>query len=276
MSTATCGVQPELDAIYVIFGQRVEPGEPHQVDSCSGTRVHRSATGDGEPGGFRDVPGRFVVRRLDALGGLDALVGLAPLPDPADPEHAVLRGLLDLEPLAHGGVVRIFAGPEATAAVIATIAGHDEVETLEVGYEMAAAVGFGRMDRWTRVRLSDGRTGWISPDEAGTWFPYADLPLRRVAYLNPAWSGYVWPDPGAGLPVRVERVDRQEDEQPVEVLEARLVGGFPWFRVSILGGSPCEGPAEVRPVAGGWVPGYGWHPDSPGPAPAIWYWSRGC
>jgi hypothetical protein len=276
VSTATCGVVPELEAVYAVFGAWSPRDSVLDVDSCSGTRVHRSAGGEGALGGFQDVPGRFVVRQLDALGGLDALEALTPLPDPAAPDYAVVRGLLDLEPLAHGGIVRVLEWPDDEAPVLATIGDVAAVVTREVGYEVAAAVVFGRVDGWSRVRLTDGRSGWIAPDEAGTWFPYADLPLRRLAYLTPAWSGWIWPEPGAGIPARVARTSGHEREQPVDVLESRLLGGLPWFRVTVLDGSPCEGPDAPRPSVGGWVPGYGVHADGTGLEPTVWYWSRGC
>ncbi len=275
VSTASCGVQPEPGAVYVVFGRRSPSDAVLDVDTCSGTRVHRSAVGE-EVGGFQDVPGRFVVRQLDALAGLASLAGLAPLPDPSDTERAVLRGLLDLEPLAHGGVVRIFERPEPTAPVLAAIDAPAGVMTREVDYELPAAVVFGRVGGWSRVRLADGRPGWIAPEDAGTWFPYADLPVRRLAYLTPAWGGWVWPGPGSGIPTRVRRLEGYEREQPVEVLESQMVGGVPWFRVSVLGGSTCDGTGDRPALAAGWLPAYGTRPDTVGLRPTAWYWSRGC
>ena len=276
VSTATCGVQPELGAVYAVFGRHSGDDSTLVLDTCSGTRVHRGADGLVEEGAFQDVPGRFLVRRFDALGGLEALQGVPPMPDPTDPAADVLRGLLDLEPLAHGGVVRVFERPDRSSAILATLDDLDQVVKREVGYEVTAAVVFGRLEGWSRIRLTDGRSGWIAPDEAGTWFPYANLPIRRLAYLTPIWSGYVWPGPGAGIPARVGWVGEGEEEQPVEVLESRVIGGHVWFRISIPGGSPCDGAGEAPPVAGGWVPGYGTGPDGASIQPAIWYWSRGC
>jgi len=276
ISTATCGVPPEPGAVYVFFGRRSQVDSKLDIDTCSGTRVHRSADGRGESVGFRDVPGRFVVSRLNALGGLRELAALPPLPEPTDTAHAVLRGLLDLAPLAHGGVVRVFERPAPAAPVLTTIDEYAAVVSREVGYEVAAAAVFGRIDGWSRVRLADGRVGWIADGEAGTWFPYEDLAVRRLAYLTPASSGWIWPGPGAGIPTRVERAEGHAAEQPVEVLEARVVGGVPWFRVSVLADSPCEAAGGARPVAGGWVPGYGLAIGASELQPTVWYWSRGC
>lgn len=289
-STATCGVVPEQGAVYVVFGQRIQSDTLLQLDTCSGTRVFRRTGSDGEPDGFQDVPGRFLVQQLDALGALDALevigqlgadLDAAPDGTAADEgegqgEDWVLRGLLDLAPIAHGGVVRVFARPDADAPVLAMIDAADALATREVGYEVPAAAVYDRVEGWSRVRLADGRSGWIPPEDSGTWFPYADLPVRRLSYLTPAWSGYIWPDVGAGLPVRFERAEAHIEEQPVQVLETRMLGGMLWFRVSILMGSPCDGPDAARPAAGGWVPGYGTSATGEEFEPAVWFWSRGC
>ena len=151
----------------------------------------------------------------------------------------------------------------------------DGILSREVGYEQPAAVVFSRVDGWYRIRLPDARPdaryGWIGPEDAGTWFPYAELPVNSLAYLTEAWSGHVWPEPGAGIPARSPRRATQErHEYAVEVHESAVVGGTIWFRITLLSGSPCEG-GDVGPELSGWVPGYG-----PGGEPAAWYYSRGC
>jgi len=270
-STATCGVQPVEGAVYLVFAHPDADGE-RRVDTCSGTRIHSGGGTEGGDGGFVDVPSRFVVSRLDALSGLDALRGVAAAaPDSADPGNASMVGLLDLEPLAHGGVVRVRDAPGEDATVLTTIDGYEDVVSREVGYEVGAAVVLARRDGWSRVRLDDGTSGWIAGEEAGTWFPYAELPIRRLAYLTGSWSGHVWPDPGAGNPARSARAGDLRGKVPVTVEESRTVGGLPWFRVAILSSNPCEGPEEAAPELSGWVPGYGADGE-----PTVWYWSRGC
>lgn len=273
-STATCGVQPVLGAVYAVFA-RPDPtvGGALRVDSCTGTRIHRPVGSDTEPSGFRDTPGRFVTARLDALSGLEVLrAASARAPDPADPTNTSLVGLLDLEPLAHGGVVRVLESPADDAPVLATVSRWEEVDSREVGYEVAAAVVVAHRDGWYRIRLAGGALGWTSSEEAGTWFPYSELPLRRLAYLTDAWSGHVWPGPGAGNPVRsFGAMVSGGGEHPVRVHGSTLVGGVPWFRVEILSETPCGDPGEAVGELSGWVPAYG----ALG-TPTVWYWARGC
>lgn len=266
-SSAACGVSAERGDVLAIFAS----GESAMngilaVDTCSGSRVYRAA-GTGEVRGFQDVPARFVVGQLDALSGMDAL---SETMTAANGSMDTLLGLLDLEALAHGGNVPIHDEPMTDAPVAVMVEDYAQVESREVGYEVPAAVVYQRMDGWSQVRLTSGEPGWVPPESAGTWFPYAELPVRRLAYLTAAWSGHVWPEVGAGIPRRSARRSTETDQLSVEVHEVRLLGGVPWFRVDILADSPCEG-GERRTTLSGWVPGYG-----AGGSPSVWYYSRGC
>lgn len=269
-STASCGIEARPGATYLVFAARDDAGAL-RVHACDGTRVWRSGD-EAPPPDFADVPARFVVQQLDALAGMAVLRLVAThAPDASDPANAALVGLLDLKALAHGGSVPLRDAPRADAALLATARSYDDVASREVGYEVPAAVVFARVDGWSRVALADGRSGWVAPEDAGTWFPYAELPVNRLAYLNGHWSGFVWPDPGAGLPARSPRKDPEgREEYTVEVHESMSVGGLPWFRVSILAEDPCEGGSD-RVESSGWVPAYGADGE-----PTVWFWSRGC
>lgn len=308
-STATCGVPVVVGATYVAFAfeepvlpgaadvsgaEAPVPSSPRpalRIDSCSGTRIYR-LPGQADPEGFRDVPGRLVPSRLDALGGAVVLRDVVErMPDADDPANGSLVGLLDLKALAHGGVVPVHSRlPENVTAdtapaaptdapiaappglpVLDTVRSYADVVSREVGYEVGAAVVLARVAGWSRVRLADGRAGWVAPADAGTFFPYEELPVRRLAYLTGSWSGYLWPDPGAGIPVRSARKGTEpREEYAVEVRESRVVGDLVWFRVALYEEGPCEG-GDPGFEAGGWVPGYGADGD-----PTAWYYSRGC
>ena len=173
--------------------------------------------------------------------------------------------------LAHGGDVRVFCRPDADAAVIATIDSYDALETREYDYELQGAVVFARVNGWYRVRTTGGDYGWIAPDAAGTYFPYGELPVGRLAYLTEEWSGLSWQGPGTGIPGRTERTtDRRMSEWPVNVIDSKEIAGMPWFQVEILASDPCSGD-NAGPARVGWVPGYGRHGN-----PNVWFYSRGC
>lgn len=266
-SSAACGVSAERGDVLAVFASEASAVDGLlAVDTCSGTRVYRAA-GTGEVRGFQDVPARFVVSQLDALSGMDALSETVTA---ADGSMDTLLGLLDLEALAHGGNVPVHDEPQTDAPVVAMVEDYAQVESREVGYEVLAAMVFQRGEGWSKVRLTTGEPGWVPPESAGTWFPYAELPVRRLAYLTGAWSGHVWPDAGAGIPRRSAQRSTEFDQVSVEVHEVRLLGGVPWFRVDVLAESPCEG-GQRRTTLSGWVPGYGTEGD-----PTVWYYSRGC
>lgn len=271
-STASCGIQADLNAIYVLFAESIDSGsEQLWINSCNGTRVHLSTRLD-EPVGFVDVPARFVAGQLNAYFGLEVLRDVsANAPVPTDTNSSKLIGLLDLKVLAHGGITEVRSEPLSSAPVIKQVSSYDDVESKEVGYEQAAAVVFARLPGWYRVRTSDHAFGWVSAVDAGTWFPYAQLPVRRLAYLTDEWSGLTWPDAGAGIPRRKELAGSDErHEYPVEVLESVEIGGMPWFRVEVLASDPCSG-ATAKPGYAGWVPAYGRNGK-----PTTWFYSRGC
>lgn len=271
-TTAECGVPVEVGAVYAVFAHAAEvPDSPLRVDTCSGTRVYVPGEG-GQPRGFDDVPGDRVIAQLNAFSGLDVLRAFsASVPVLDDPDNETLVGLLDLPALSLGGRVPVRDRPTATAPVVAELESYDAIESREVGYEQPSAVVFASVEGGYRVRLREGDFGWIAPGDAGAWFPYEDLPVNRLAYLTEAWSGHVWPEPGAGIPARSSRrVTQERKEYAVEVHESAIIGGTIWFRVDLLSGSPCEA-GDVRPELSGWVPGYGVEGQ-----PVAWYHSRGC
>lgn len=272
LSTAACGVQPDSSATYVMFAQQRGTDAPERwVDTCSGTRVHISAQLE-EPVGFEDVPARFVAQQLNALAGLDVLRDVAAnAPVPSDATNERLIGLLVMPALAAGRAVPVFAAPAPGAAPIAEVASLDAFETREYGYERSAAVVVASVDGSYRLKLArEDSYVWARASDVGEYYSYAALPVRRLAYLNEHWSGFVWPGAGAGLPFRhAPALDGGRDEHPVNVLESAEIGGMPWFRVELLE-SICDG-AEVRVVGAGWVPGYGRSGE-----PTAWFYSRGC
>ena len=271
MSTASCGLQPQLDAVYVVFAQRHDdPSDDLWIDTCNGTRALLAR--DGTPVDFADVPARFIPGQLNALQGMDVLRNVsARAPNEGDSGNESLVGLLDLKALAHGGNVRLFCQPRSDASLIRTVASYDALESREYDYELAGAVVYAKIGGWYRVRTTGGTYGWVAPDEAGTYFPYRELPVRRLAYLTKDWSGLSWQGPGTGIPSRTERgPERQVREYPVNVLDSTDIAGLPWFRVEILETDPCSGD-EAKPGRVGWVPGYGQQG-----RPNVWFYSRGC
>ncbi len=270
-STAACGLQPDINAIYVVFAEPDESNAGHLwVNSCNGTRVHLSTRLD-EPVGFVDVPARFVAGQLNAYFGLEVLRDVsANAPDASDPENEKFIGLLDLKALAHGGFVEVYAQPARSSSRVEAIHSYDDVASREFAYEQPGAVVVAKLPGWYRVQLNDG-FGWIAAEDAGTWFPYPQLPVRRLAYLTSEWSGLVWPEAGAGIPVRkVLATGDERHESSLDVLEVAEIGGMPWFRVEVLVTDPCLG-GESKPGLTGWVPAYGRQGK-----PNAWFYSRGC
>lgn len=270
-SSAACGLEIRPGAHYLLFATAPAPPETlPRADSCDGSRVFQM---EGEPPrGFLDIPGSAVVTRLDWLSGLDFLQEVArSYPDEANPTNESVVGLLELPRLTAGEEVTLFQERNAQGPVLAGIRTYGQLNALEVGYEVPAAVVLARLGGWHRLELTDGRKGWLAPADAGSWYPYSELPVGRLAYLTEAWSGHVWQEAGEGIPARSARKGSEPNEEiPVEVLRSMEVEGTIWFEVEILTNSPCFGDPP-RTETTGWVPAYG-----TGGEPLVWYYSRGC
>lgn len=271
-STASCGVQPELSAIYVIFAYRGDgDGEPLRIDTCSGSRVYLPASGE-PPLGFDDVPARYVPQQLNGLAGLEVLRKVAAKAPRANfQENELLIGLLDMAPLAHGGHVDVYSAPDRSLEPLARVTDYAALQSREYSYEQPATIVYTMLPGWYRIRLTDGRFAWASADDVGTFFSYPELAVNRLNYLTDNWSGFVWPEAGAGLPQRDPRIGSDERaEYPVEVHEIALIGGMPFLRITLLEGDVCSG-EEPRKGLGGWIPAFGSNGQ-----PTAWFWSRGC
>lgn len=272
-STAECGIQGQLQGVYVLFATSSTTASGDAavgtIDSCSGTRAMLTP-GSSEPRGFVDVPARFVAQQLNSLAGLEVLGRVVEnAPKEGATDGTVLIGLLDVAAFSHVGHATVRAERRLEASVVGEVDSYDGLESLEAGYEEPAAVVFGRVDGWYRLRLSDGTEGWLSPDQAGTFQPYPDLAINRLNYIRAPWHGFVWPSAGAGSPARTT-VESGQREVPIEVLERMDVGGFPWLRVNVMRDSPCE-VAEPAVRVSGWIPAWG-----PEGTPTVWFYSRGC
>lgn len=288
LSTASCAVPAEIGAVYVVFAEHDPQEEVAWLTTCNGTRIQLGA--GGEPQGFVDVPPRFVPSQLNALAGLEVLREITTRePDPGDQESETLVGLLDLPPFSHGGLVFLRTRPEPDAELVASPDSMEALVHRESGYEVEAAEVYAVADGWYKLRLAESTEGgdarnaaacgefvWLSPEGAGTYWPLDELPIRRLAYLNEHWSGFVWPEAGAGLPVRSGSYDpaAERAEIPVRVLEstrlASSLAGSLWFRIEVLDSSPCEG-GDPRVLLTGWTPAYGISGE-----PVVWFYSRGC
>ncbi len=267
LSSASCGITPDISAIYVVFARKSAESAGQWIDYCSGTRVHLAENID-EPQGFADVPARFVVSQLNGLAGMEVLREVAAnAPDATDGENGKLIGLLQI---ADGQAVDVFVDASDDTSPIGHVSDAAALETLEYSYEEAGAIVYARLSGFYRVRLASGRFGWIRAADAGEFYPYEALLLNRLSYLNQHWSGFVWPEAGAGLPQRSSQATSNAVEVPVNVIESKIIGGMPWFRVEIYDGEICTG-LEPSVSMSGWIPGYGRSGE-----PSLWFYSRGC
>lgn len=290
LTSAECGMAIETGRAYLVFASRREPSAPLLwFDTCNGSRSF-DAEGSGGVVGFVDTPADKVLLRLQGLRIAHSVAnpGADPdgprLPRPGDPDAEII-GLLELpsvlnldEPGADSPPPRLptrpvaaRAEPASDAPVVARIAAPQDVRTAEYTYERKAAIVREQRAGWYRILLAGGRSGWVRREDAGAFHPVAELLVDHLAYLNEHWDGWVWPDPGAGFPVRspVKKRDGRQ-EYAVNVLGVQDLAGTLWLRVEVLSASPCgEGSPTV--TNRGWVPAY-----TPEGKLIAWFFSRGC
>lgn len=278
ISSAACGAAVEVGREYVVFASRRPEDRLAWFDTCSGTRSLDPGAQEGARG-FDDVPAGAVLPRLSALrdrAGADPRTGAAAaLPVPGDP-RAELIGLLELPGLlpapeatpAPGRAVTLRTAPADDAPALASVRRPAELATREYSYEASGAVVNAARAGWYRLRLADGRDGWLRATDAGAFHSLSALVVDRLNYLTRHWDGWVWPSPGAGHPQPPRRVPG--DEQPVRVLASESIGDTLWLQVEVLDRDPCQD-GEANAVHAGWVPAY-----TPAGALVAWFYSRGC
>jgi hypothetical protein len=274
-NSAACGLAVEPEMQLVVFAEEEAPGSKTlRLSTCNGSRrfgPEESALAEIFPG----IPPRFLVAQLTSLQGAAALAaGLDDAPRPQDPESRGVIGLLDIPAFSHGGFVQLLERRDAEGEGIESgerIESMERFEAREASYEFPAAVVFAAPAGWYRLRRRGGDFGWLRAADAGTFWRYEDLPVDRLSYLTQAWDRFVWPEPGAGIPSRIDVGQRREPlEYPVNVREGRRIADSLWFRVELLDTDGCDG-GEPKVIHAGWVHAYG-----PGGAPAVWFHSRGC
>lgn len=270
-SSAQCGLAPHLGARYVVFAQ-IDSRKPGTaiIDSCNGSRPIAGEFAQS----FIDTPAANVTQQLDALAAADILAAVSQRqPSSSNPLNETMVGLLTLESLEQGGSIKTFQRPDSSEDIPAEdpriVHFSDELISREISAETPAAEVYAQLDGWLKVHRQGLGFRWVQEAEAGPFWPYDTLPIRWLSYLNTEWDGYIWPDPGAGLPWYAKASDHSE--HAIVVHDSQRIGGSLWFKVELLSESPCEGIDPPRSLAAGWIPAYG----SSG-KPAVWFYSRGC
>ncbi|XOV81467.1 MAG: hypothetical protein ACFHXK_11330 [bacterium] len=269
-SSAACAVAAQPGAVYVVFAQRNENSGFARINSCNGTRIHRSI--EGARSGFEDVPENHVVSQLTALAGLDALRRISAVePVVNDVNSTRVVGMLDVAGFSHTDELPVFARPGRLDSVQGVITGYGDVQHRESGYEVDAALVYAVVDGWYRIQLQNQQFAWLAPDAAGTFWPLDELLVNRLTYFVSDWNRLVWPGIGAGIPQWLSYTGEQPPrEQAVKIISSQRIAHSLWFEVEVLQHNECEGKPE-KVMARGWVPAY-----TEAGEPAAWFYSRGC
>lgn len=173
----------------------------------------------------------------------------------------------------------LYKDPSKTSKTIGTVKTENDLKTLEHAYEELSAIVFEQKNGWLLVQGTFG-TGWLSPQNAGTFRSYESLLKESMTFLNANWDGQefkepkklatvkaepksVPPGPTPGLDPKV-----QQSQLDVSVLATKTVQDHLWIQVQVTKGR-CDGTEVLGRTF--WVPAY----NNQG-QPNLWFYSRGC
>lgn len=263
LSSATCGVDFELDQTYLIFANKT------QTNTCQGTRKFSPLLPD-ESASFIDVSATNISKSLynlfiqekinqNGIGGVpkhDSLVGLLKI-QLKDDYHTFTDKLL------------LYNSPTTSGNTQTTIERIDELESLEIGYEEPAVIVYEQNNEWFRVKSKKQGYLWARADSPKReYFELSKVLLNRLNYVTDLWDRLLWPEAGAGIPTFLNLESQKTDA--VEVTETKMVANSLWLKIKMYSADPCVAD-ETKFDHTGWIPAW----NSKGEL-NCWFWSRGC
>lgn len=271
-SSAACGLNVSEETPHLIFAQEdsTSPGSAI-AHSCNGTRPFDISQPD-KSVDFPDYSGEQLLKALYNLKIRSAVqeqgIGGVPL------KHSI-NGMLKFSEFSQSEEQYLFSKPITlkltptdNSPAISTVMSLNELESREIGYELRAALVFERRGIWSRVQTVKKQSGWLKDGANRNYQPLSQLLTSRLSYLTAAWDRFIWPDPGAGIPVPYQSID---DEVAVAVLGSTRIANSLWFHVKLFKNNPCNGESSEKFSRQGWVPAW-----NSGGENTIWFWSRGC
>ena len=145
---------------------------------------------------FRDVPHYFSLRSLpgDPWSGSSGTFILPPV------SSLPLLGGVDVpsafRPKAGRSATTLHRSPDRNSPVLETFTSARYLESFSLGGSALVANVYGRSNRWSLLRLIDGRTGWLRPEDAGKFVSLERLVTRGDNYLSPDWDRTLARAPG--------------------------------------------------------------------------------
>jgi hypothetical protein len=147
-----------------------------------------------------------------------------------------------------------------------------ELPTREYEYEAPAAIVVDRRGELFKIRLSGGRSAWISSPPS-RFMSYESLleEFTGVTFFTDAFDGQLRNAPG--LTVANRPTAGGKPGQPARIIETRRSADRLWLHVEVLNHSLCDAGAQGPPVtiARGWLLAHAADGE-----PAVWFSSRGC
>ncbi len=264
-SSAACGIDFEIGKTYLLFGKKNASGEPpYLYNFCDGSR-HFNPKNPQAHSGFSDAPASSISRILANLSTTNFIqkhgTGGVPL-------KSSVRGILRLNENQKPAALTVYAAPQESAQTMPELTSFEQLQLKEYTYEKSGALVYEKKDNWFKVKDKNNKNGWIHNNKSQYDFiPLSELLISRSTYLTPEWNGLIWPEPGAGIPFKLN----VPKEQMIEVKRTQKIADSLWLYIKVHKGDPCTDGQTDTFQASGWIPAWNEHGNL-----TCWFWSRGC
>ena len=104
--------------------------------------------------------------------------------------------------------IALHAAPNAAAAVVTRVTSTHYFEKFSIGQGALLAAVYGRAGRWSLLRLIDGRTAWIAPQDSARFVSVESLALRADGMRG--WDWTLAPEPGSAQRTAVPHDPRRK------------------------------------------------------------------
>jgi len=105
--------------------------------------------------------------------------------------------------------VNLLVSPKSGSAVVANLSSLNAFENFSLGQGAHVATVYGRSNGWYLLRLFDGRTAWLSPDDAGKYVALERLYQRGPTGIWESWDRTLATAPGGSQRIVVGRDPRR-------------------------------------------------------------------
>lgn len=178
-------------------------------------------------------------------------------------------GILNLTSLKESEQIPLYVEPSHDSDKIVNIRDPNILKTTEHGYEIVSAIVYGEIDGWYLIRYFDGlyeKAAWLSPHDAGEYYPLKTLFLNKLAFLTANWDRRLWINPSGEAELNFSDCPPPTE---IDVISSQYIDDALWLKIKVLDPEWCLKQNSPKATIG-WLPAY-----SANGGLNVWFYSRG-